>query len=389
MCLGYSEVSIVNLANHLHHSDDLQKATKNLWGRVVIDDRLATDYKFAHEEMIWLDTDVVNHRCLPLEIGRGCIFKCKFCAFPMNGKKNLDFVKRSDLLREELQRNFDMFGVENYMIVDDTFNDYEEKIDEISDVVQSLSFTPKFWAYTRLDLLHVRQDSLPKLYDLGMRAFYFGIETLNPESGKVVGKGYDFDKSVATLHRMRQQYPDITTHGSFIIGLPYETMESCSKTFERCMSQDVPLHSWRFNPLEIQKHHHKFAYLSEFDKNWRQYGYRDTEAELESYGDSGVIKGSPGMVWANQHMTYLDAVAMTEHFTTASRNSSDYKLTGMFVWELSTLGFDYKDLIGVAWKDFDWHKVESDIRPRFINEYKRKLLELVKTQNNLRHSLVA
>jgi radical SAM superfamily enzyme YgiQ (UPF0313 family) len=30
-------------------------------------------------------------KVLPIEIARGCIFKCKFCSYPLNGKQNLDF----------------------------------------------------------------------------------------------------------------------------------------------------------------------------------------------------------------------------------------------------------------------------------------------------------
>jgi radical SAM superfamily enzyme YgiQ (UPF0313 family) len=52
--------------------------------------------------MSWLPTDVVNQQVLPLEVARGCIFRCKFCAYPMNGKQQLDFVRSESQLMYEL-----------------------------------------------------------------------------------------------------------------------------------------------------------------------------------------------------------------------------------------------------------------------------------------------
>jgi hypothetical protein len=98
----------------------------------------------------------------------------------MNGKKNLDFVKDVELLRKELQDTYDKFGVSTYSIVDDTFNDNEYKLDLILEAVKQLTFKPIFWAYTRLDLLETKKQ-IEKLYEIGVRGYYFGIETLNKE----------------------------------------------------------------------------------------------------------------------------------------------------------------------------------------------------------------
>ena len=193
-CVGYSESSIVDLAVHLDKKTALSKSYKSIFGVTVIDDRTAPNYDFANEDMIWLPTDVVNHQCLPIEIGRGCIFKCKFCSYPLNGKKKLDFIKHPDLLRQELQSNFDKFGISTYQIVDDTFNDNETKLEMILEAIEQLTFKPKFWAYTRLDLMHLKPHTVDQLYKIGLRAFFFGIETTHPLAGKIVGKGFDFEK---------------------------------------------------------------------------------------------------------------------------------------------------------------------------------------------------
>jgi hypothetical protein len=51
--IGFSESSIVNLANHLLKSSALTNFKKNLWGIVVIDDRFAPSYDFKNSKFNW------------------------------------------------------------------------------------------------------------------------------------------------------------------------------------------------------------------------------------------------------------------------------------------------------------------------------------------------
>jgi radical SAM superfamily enzyme YgiQ (UPF0313 family) len=53
----------------------------------------------------WSDRDcIVPGESLPMETSRGCVFKCKFCAFPMNGKTKGEWVKQHQTLYEELTK---------------------------------------------------------------------------------------------------------------------------------------------------------------------------------------------------------------------------------------------------------------------------------------------
>ena len=125
--LGYAEMSMVNLLDHLSKGATLNNSHRNLWGITIIDDRTAKGYDFQHSRMDWEYADVLNQTVLPLEVARGCIFKCKFCAFPMNGKQNLDFVRDPKIMAYELEKNYEEYGVTTYNIVDDTFNDSNDK----------------------------------------------------------------------------------------------------------------------------------------------------------------------------------------------------------------------------------------------------------------------
>lgn len=366
VCLGYSEISIVNLANHISKNKTLTKSYKNVFGCVVIDDRLATEYNFKFEDMIWTQTDVVNHRVLPIEIGRGCIFKCKFCSYPLNGKKTLDFVKDCLILEQELVSNYNNFGITHYIIVDDTFNDHIEKLETIRRIIKKLPFQPIFWAYTRLDLLCTKPESLEILHDIGIRAMYFGIETLNLKTGRIIGKGYNRLKQIEKINYIRHRFPDISLHGSFIVGLPHESMNSVTNTFNALVNQNIPLHSWIFHPLSIHNIN-KTNYDSDINLNYTQYGYTDL----------GTPANETFRNWQNEFMNYHTAKTMVDEFMMQSRKLPVFKLEGFSSMQLSTYGLNFDSLRNIAWKEFDFHNIETVEKPKFIKNYKSELLKKI------------
>ena len=369
--IGYSEMSIVNLADHLTKGTTLTHAVKNIWRVTVIDDRAAKGYDFVNSTMTWLPEDVVNHRTLPIEVARGCIFRCKFCAYPMNGKQNLDFVKSESVLKYELEHNYEKYGTDQYIIIDDTFNDHEEKLNTLLRVVESLKFQPKFWGYHRLDLISTRPQTIKVLHDIGVRAMHFGIESLNPPTAKIIGKGYDTKKQIAALEKLRADYPDIALHGSFIIGLPEESEEQVMDSFHQVLTQKVPLHSWHFFPLFISKTI-TVPYPSDIDKNYTSYGYTDL--------DNGKETASPVINWQNKHMNFDRAQELANIMWKESEKSDNFYMGGLMALSIASAnypGYSFSEVVNTQWKNYNFHYTEEVIRKNFVREYKSKLLDLV------------
>jgi radical SAM superfamily enzyme YgiQ (UPF0313 family) len=374
VCIGYSEISVVNLMDHLTKGVELKNSHRNIFGRMILDDRYAPSYEFAKEDMIWLDTDVVNHKCLPIEIGRGCIFQCKFCSYPLIGKKNLDYVKSYDCLHKELQSNYEQFGVKNYLILDDTFNDNVEKLKRIESVVSKLDFQPEFWAYIRLDLLCTRPETLDILYRIGVRSMLFGIETMHSGAAKSIGKGFDRNKFIAKLDEIAERYPDMYTGSGFIVGLPGETPDDLIKTANRLISGEIKLHHWQWAPLFIERAG-TVNYTSEFGRDFEKYGYQDQSPQEMSK----IVN------WKSDIMTRDEATALALELTIAAEDH-----TGLYpgsLTEISTYGkFQWKDVIK-NYRKFSKLNVHNNIfvehiRPNFIKRYKKKLYDLVATKSN-------
>jgi hypothetical protein len=361
--VGYAETAILDIDQYIENNKSIPNAIKNVWGVTVIKNQGIENYDFQNSTFRWESTDVVNSKVLPIEIARGCIFKCKFCAYPMNGKKSLDFVRTSTLLEEELQRNYDQFGIKNYTILDDTFNDNEYKLDLILDAIQKLSFQPVFWAYTRLDLLSTKQH-VNKLYEIGLRSFFFGIETMNSKTAKIIGKGYDRDRQIETIRDIRSRYPDVAMHGSFMIGLPEESKDSVINTLDSLLSQKIPLHSWQFSSLRLHKPS-MAAWSSELDLNYPLYGYKALPTPEES----------PTINWQNLHMDCFEGLQLEKEFSQRSMNSN-MVLSPLISWQLKNYGYSEEYATSTPTKNVNWHQISLD-KEKFITEYQQKLLSLL------------
>lgn len=371
VCIGYSEISVVNLMNHVVKKTPLEKSYRNIWGITVIDDRKADAYDFVNGRMQWLPFDVVNHHTLPLEVARGCVFRCKFCSFPLNGKKKLDFVRCLDVLEQELEENYSRYGITNYQIVDDTFNDHAEKLQDLSDMVSGLSFRPAFWAYHRLDLIGAHPQTLPLLHRIGVRGMFFGIETFDPVAAKIIGKGQDPQRQIATINLIRKEYPDISMMGNFIIGLPQESVASIRDSHARIVNQEIPLHHWGFMSLRL-KSVSSMAFASDFELNLAKYGYVDQTPEQKI--DDRFIN------WKSQQMTFLQARELESELQSATYQSDNLYVENQFAFRISSMGhpkYTLESILGTKQKDLNFAHIEKQVRPAFVYRYKKRLFDMI------------
>lgn len=172
-----------------------------------------------------------------METSRGCIFKCTFCTFSILGVRE-DHTRSAEDFRDNLQRNYDNYGIYRYSIADETFNDYSEKIIKYADVVEKLPFEPNFGGYIRADLLHTRPNDIEHLARMNFNAHHYGIESFNRASAAAIGKGMDPAKLKDVILNTKKYILKNTGFYkgtiSFIVGLPHETEETLVESKEWC-----------------------------------------------------------------------------------------------------------------------------------------------------------
>ena len=363
---GHCEKTIVEFMRFLENKKNNIKIDDHSRPAVIHGDE-PNSYEFTKGGMIWNYEDVLNAKVLPIETARGCIFNCKFCSYPLRGKKKLDYILDENLLYQELESNYENLGITHYSLIDDTFNDSEEKLDQILKVVKKLQFQPIFWCYARLDLLAMKKQRLEKMYDIGVRSIFFGIETLNQPTGKIIGKGFDPDKQVEMVRLIRDRYGnEISTHGSFIIGMPEESIENSAKTAEKCLSQELPLHSWHFKPLYIRQ---VANFKSQIEQDYIKYGYEIEKIEKNV------------MYWKNQKTSFIEAKNLANDINKRSYQHPRHHLANQTSWSLLNYDkFDLERCNNMLHKDVDWNEVSNE-KINLFNKYNKMLLNFV-SQNN-------
>jgi hypothetical protein len=208
--------------------------------------------------------DISNHRftykdhdcilpgeSLPLEWGRGCVFKCPFCRSPELGKKSGTLEKDVDLMIDQLVEMYEKFGTTSYWFIDETFNADNSRIEILHSVHKKLPFQLEFSCYMRPDLLDKNPHTQDLIYESGLRGTLFGIETFNKEASKLVLKPWSYKRGKDFLEEIFERWPRVHIDCSLIAGLPNVSENEHYETAEWFMNSKVGFVNYK--PLLIIK----------------------------------------------------------------------------------------------------------------------------------------
>jgi hypothetical protein len=166
------------------------------------------------------------------------------------------------------------------------------------------------------------------------------------------------------VKHIRKNFPDVRMHGSFIIGLPDEDINSVLDTHQSLMSGELPLHSFNWKPLRLQKIN--FANdVSDLDINYPKFGYT-----LLPDNDSKSIT----VKWKNPFMDEPTAAKLATLLTNDG-NKVSY-MNARFAWGLINYGFDMETVSNKKYNDYDWQEL-SNSKKIFIDNYKNQLFKML------------
>lgn len=330
---GYSENMLLDLVKSLKLNKTPKFSRKTLGIYEIDYDLKGTSIDFKNSKMNWYPEDgIIQNESLPLEVARGCIFKCKFCSYPLLGKdpKDLSYIKIEDNIYREFVENYEKFKTTSYFVVDDTFNENDEKIRILLRARDRAKIDLNFVGYLRLDLIHRRPQQLDLLHELNFNGFFFGIESMHYPAAKWIGKGIKPEHIKETLFKIKDKFNNrVSMAGGFIIGLPHETEESVNEWAEWVLSNDSPLTWVNFNPLFITQNGSTTHTDSEFFKNYHQYGY-----EIQNKH-----------VWKNQHWDFHKCSKLAFQYNSRALISGRNKISPFIAIGLKKYNLDYYDLI--------------------------------------------
>ena len=303
-----------------------------------------------------LDCGITADEVLPIELSRGCQFKCTFCRYPLLGKKKNTYIRDYNLIEREFLDNYERFGTTRYFFLDDTVNESDEKIEALADIAQRLPFRLEWVGYNRLDLIGVKKHTIQQLQDSGLRSAFFGIESFHPNASKIVGKGWSGSHGKEFLLELKDKWKYNTTfHLSLIAGLPDEDARSLDQTQQWCI--DNEMHSWRFACLSISKRPDA-VWKSEFDLNYSKYGYQF----LDKTNDSS---------WSNKYWT--EDLAMIKSFELNTARQQYCKTTTYLLGEVASMGYSFDELITKYKHEINWIELRTK-KDQFLTDYVHRQL---------------
>lgn len=386
---GAGEYAITALVEHL--LDPIQPLKYTLVnGNKVINtlkdypvkslDSLDTKYRASD----FISSDEV----LAIETARGCIFKCKFCDFPLIGKNKLDYLRNIDDIVDEYTHNYQEHGVTRYFVVEDTINDSEEKVDMLLEISKRLPFKLELMGYMRADLLAAKPQTIAKLVDAGFKGMHFGIETFNEKAGQIIGKGMAPARMKETLIGIKRAHPGLFLNSTFIVGLPYETRDEINATVDWIIESKA-LDFWSFNPLMIPKHD-ETVYHSYFTDNYRLYGYQPFKDEEYANYEQQIEKLSFGLKWFKNVIlwknTNFDSITAAQFTNEINQRSNTYKKVDAWTaFAISGLGYHIDDVFQHTYSGVNPLNQPKLIQQtnNFVAEYKQKKLNYLKNQLTL------
>lgn len=223
------------------------------------------------------DSDLLTpHDVLGFELGIGCRFNCAFCNFDLRKILNPK-MSNPDAIAERLNSIYDRYGVFNYFLTDDTINESLDKMQVLADVVSKLKFKINLTGYCRLDLLS-KPEQQQLWQQINLAGVFFGIETFNPVSSKLVRKTGKIDSLIETLKKLRQLTPDTFLSAGMIIGLTGDSRENILNSMDY-VSKNNLLDCMQYSVLnlpEMETDIFDEYMLSDMSKNPEKFGYTIT-----------------------------------------------------------------------------------------------------------------
>jgi radical SAM superfamily enzyme YgiQ (UPF0313 family) len=282
--IGHSENQIIDFCKGINSGIDFP--------RIIDYDRKAQEGNFNFNSSSTSFSFLHPDEIIGLETSRGCIFNCVFCSYPHRNQKTRNHMKCEETLYTELLNNYMKWGTTRYAIIDDTFNDYTDKLVRIKNVVNRLPFQPEFWAYIRFDLIEAHPEQAQLLYDIGLRSAMHGFETWNDETSKIIRKG-DRKKKIAGMKIAKEIWKDdVFINIFYITGLPKDKIEDVYDFILYWKSEGKEyIDNVTAFPLylrDLKETHQFYAEQSDIEKYKDFYGYKMTGPKSWVRKDSGI-----------------------------------------------------------------------------------------------------
>jgi radical SAM superfamily enzyme YgiQ (UPF0313 family) len=362
---GNAEQMILDFVENINHNV-VQNTSNIINGVGIIDyDKKGEHFSFKNTKHTWHESDsVIPKESLMIEIARGCVFKCKFCAYPLIGKniKDDSYIRSENIILEEIRTNYEKFQTTYYVVADDTFNERTDKIELLLRVRDKSKLDLTFAGYNRVDLIARKPEQISLLNELNFNGMFFGIESMNHQAAKHIGKGCKPEEITETLHKLRDVFgKKLLMAAGFIIGLPYDNPLTVEEWTRIILQKDYPLDHIQFSTLSLDSNANNSSIF-----------FR----EKEKYNFQKIENFSAPHMWKNDTWDYI----ICDSLATKYRNEAhklDKNLSGFAAMGLMKYGYTWDELITLKNSIIREDHSLIEKHQTYINKYLQKLENFV------------
>jgi radical SAM superfamily enzyme YgiQ (UPF0313 family) len=178
-----------------------------------------------------------------LDCGRGCPFECSFCTIINVQGRKMRF-RSAERIADAIRRNYHDQGITFYFFTDDNFarnKNWEAIFDALIRLREQENIPLKFMM--QVDVLSWKiKNFVSKAQQAGCINVFIGMESVDPRNLAAAGKKQN---NVREYSQLIQAYrsSDISTHVGYIIGFPFDSVDSVRRDLNYLMQEVRPDHA--------------------------------------------------------------------------------------------------------------------------------------------------
>jgi radical SAM superfamily enzyme YgiQ (UPF0313 family) len=166
---------------------------------------------------------------LSIQGSRGCPYKCTFCQTPAIWG-NLWRRRDPASIADEIEHLIETYGINSLLFRDEEFTLNKGWVISVAKELtrRGIPRVLEWGSFCRVD--DIDRELMEALKEAGYCYGFLGIEAGTPEARERLQKHYKQDEAEKAV-RLFHEY-DITSHGGWIIGFPWDTREGLERQFQ-------------------------------------------------------------------------------------------------------------------------------------------------------------
>lgn len=335
------------------------------------------------------DKDIA-HRVLYVEASRGCPFTCEFCLSSLDiPVRHFELDKFLGEMEKLLAR-----GARQFKFVDRTFNLHLKTSKTILEFFLQ-RYTPGLFVHFEMvpDRLPDALREIIVQFPPGSLQFEVGIQSFNPDVGKLISRRQNFQKIADNIRFLRKE-SGVHIHADLIAGLPGETLESFADGFNTLVELDPQeiqvgiLKRLRGTPIvrhdtEWEMVYSPYAPYELLSNKVMNFEAMQRMGRFSRYWDlisnSGNFTATKKLLWKNSTGAFAGFMQWTDWLYEKSGVRHAFSVRGLaeFLFEYLTTvgGLEIASVREALLSDFD--RLNRTDLPRILKQGKRELVPSV------------